>query len=389
MSKWISSLHRFLQVLCQPLIRLLRKLPFLVNPYKQLAKTCKTLQEQLETSPATDKAWPTYIKILSLARKCDRHELTQVIIKFDPLLREQNFSADLAVKKAISYLLEANPQNYQNLDAAWRLSQRLNDFPTRQEIQQQICLQVAQIGDSDKLIARLLTRRNEGSLTPPELSQILNIFCKNYVFQRSNSWRTFFEQFNPDELPKIHQVSAIFERYLEASELAEKARDYHSAINYLMYVSGTPAALRAAKLSYRLEDQEMIAQTHQRVAEIFVQESDYVNATKYFLKALKHFQLAGNRESTYYCYQRLEQINDPTPHSPSFSPLSPAPNIQGYNLSHSGELETIKKQLMRLLQGDKDACKRLIEFERKQNPHQSEIELYQAAIDRLKKDRRW
>ena len=132
MSKRKPGLKGLLQVLFSPLMRLLRKLQSFGNPHKQLARTCETLQQQLGTSQARDKVWQTYTRALSLARKCDRHELTQVIFKFDPLLG-QSPSDGVAIGQARSFLLEAKPQTAQNLDAAWRLSQRLHPPSSIQE----------------------------------------------------------------------------------------------------------------------------------------------------------------------------------------------------------------------------------------------------------------
>jgi hypothetical protein len=51
------------------------------------------------------------------------------------------------------------------------------------------------------------------------------------------------------------------------------------------------------------------------------------------------------------------------------------------------ELNALKNRLLQLLYGNKDTYERLIEFEHKQNPDKSEIEVYQDAIDRLQRDR--
>ncbi|NJK28380.1 MAG: hypothetical protein HC925_07805, partial [Coleofasciculaceae cyanobacterium SM2_3_26] len=110
-------------------------------------------------------------------------------------------------------------------------------------MQQQICLQLAQIGDSNLLLAKLFKRCEEETLTSAELSKILNTFVENHSFQQADPWKAFLEQFNLEQLPRLHQVYAVLDRPLEASELAETAKDYRSAIRYLMPLPGQDIAL--------------------------------------------------------------------------------------------------------------------------------------------------
>ena len=60
---------------------------------------------------------------------------------------------------------------------------------------------------------------------------------------------------------------------------------------------------------------------------------------------------------------------------------------QSGEISPPKELDVLKKRLLHLLYGDQEGCRRNIEFERRRNPHQSDLELYQNAIDRLERDR--
>jgi molecular chaperone DnaK len=301
------------QTLCRPLVRLFRKLLGLEKPHKQLARTCETLQQQLATSQERGQVWQTYTKVLSLARKCDRDELTQVVLRFDPLLDQQSSSSTLIIGQALSSLLEAKPQTSQSLDAAWRLSQRLPEAALMGKVQQQICLQLAQIGDSNLLLAKLFKRREEKTLTSAELSQILNTFVENHSFQQADPWRAFLEQFNLDQLPRLHQVYAVLDRPLEASELAESAKDYRSAIRYLMPLSGQDVALRTLDLASRLGDEATIAQVHQKVAESYWQTGNIV-------EALEQFQAAGNLERVSDCHQRLGELGLAIQCRPTISP---------------------------------------------------------------------
>lgn len=60
---------------------------------------------------------------------------------------------------------------------------------------------------------------------------------------------------------------------------------------------------------------------------------------------------------------------------------------QSNTIKPPSELDTLKKKLGSLLYGDKNAQRRLIQLERRRNPHKSEEELYQNAIERLERDR--
>jgi len=334
MSNWYLKIKSRFQALCWSLVRLLRQVLGLRKPnnsasetlqpdskrqsansgsYDQLAKASEALQRQLDTPEEREKIWRTYAKVLLLARKCDRNELAQVILKFDPLLGEQTPNTNLDVGQVISFLLESQPQTPQNLDAAWRLSQRLDEPLSMREIQQQICLQGARLGDSNLLLVKLLKRRNEGSLTASELSQVLYRFLENHTFQLAAPWRAFLEQLQPDELPQIHQVYALLDRYVEAAELAEAARDYRSAIRYLMLLSGQDTALRILALANRLGDESAIAQAHQKVAEIFWQTGNDA-------EALEHFQKAGNLERASDCHQRMGELKLAIRCRPTISP---------------------------------------------------------------------
>ncbi|NEU80985.1 hypothetical protein [Nostoc sp. UIC 10630] len=250
---------------------------------------------------AKDKAWKTYEKALSFARQCSCEELLQVIFKFDPLFGESVPNSSLSIGQALSFLIETKPQTAQNLDAAWRLSQRLNNPSSIREVQQQICIQLARSGDTNTLLAKLLKRRNEETLTSAELSQILNNFLEKHSFQLTDPWKAFLEQFETAELPQIHQVYAVLNRYVEAAELAEAAKDYRSAIRYLMCLSGKGVAFRILALSELIGDKNALTQAHQKVAESFWQENNYT-------EALEHFQQAGNLESASDCYQRLGEF---------------------------------------------------------------------------------
>jgi hypothetical protein len=336
-----------------------------------IVEVCKILRQQIATFQNKSKVWQIYTKALSLSNECDRDALTQIISEFDPLVEEQNSNDDSwVIEQTLSFLLEENSQNPQSLEATWLLSERLNQLSLRREVQQQICLQLAQFGDGNLLVTKLL----KSSLSLAEISPIINSFFEKHPLQPSTPWKVLLEQFKRDELPQIHQVYAALECYIEASKLAEAVGDYCHAARYLMFLSGREVALRALALSERSEDKGVIVQAHQKVAEVFLLEANY-------REALFHFQKAGNFKRTHYCYKKLEELAEDIPQS--FQPPS-----KTQQSSSQAELNRHKQKLLRLLYNNREQCKNLVNYERKRSPNKSEIELYEDAIFRLLKDRR-
>ncbi|MEG4407037.1 Hsp70 family protein [Microcoleus sp. MON2_D5] len=304
MANWNLSIRRIVQVLK----RFWNKLWGL---RERLARTCTTLQKQLDDRER-GKAWTTYAKALSLASQCDALSVIQIVVRFDPLFDNQVFRSTIPVGRALSILIDTTPQTTQGLNAAWRLSKRLNEQSSIRQVQQQICTKLASLGDTNALLVRLLELRNEGLLTSPELTSILKIFLEKHSFGLLDSWRDFFTQFQPADLPQIHQVYAVLRYYERASELAEAALDYRSAICYLQFVTGKNAALRMLALSQQWGDTEAIALAHQKVAESFWEEGNHA-------EALLHFQKADNPEGISNCYQQLGQFDLAIQHCPVVS----------------------------------------------------------------------
>jgi hypothetical protein len=60
---------------------------------------------------------------------------------------------------------------------------------------------------------------------------------------------------------------------------------------------------------------------------------------------------------------------------------------EAYKLKLQSQLDIKKKQLRQLVHGDEAMLKRLVDYERSRSPNKSEVELYEAAIDRLQRDR--
>lgn len=298
MSNWRLSLKRLFQTLCRSFVRLFRRRSR--NPRQQLSQICEALEQQLSVNPA--QAWTTYLKAIALAQRCDHAQLAQVIARFDTHLNSYPVDSKLEIGQAISFLLARSPQTAQALNAAWQLTPRLTDTESIRGTQQQICQQMAQLGDSDALLSKLLKRRNEDILNLEELTQIVQRFLMNHSFQPAAPWKAFFAQYPPSQLPRIHQVYAVLDRSIEASELAESAQDYHSAIRYLVPLSGEPIASRRLALAQQLGDGTEIAQAHQNLAETYWKAQNY-------REALKHFQQGGILDRASDCHQQLGELD--------------------------------------------------------------------------------
>ncbi|MEM9273934.1 MAG: hypothetical protein AAGA80_13345 [Cyanobacteria bacterium P01_F01_bin.143] len=89
-----------------------------------------------------------------------------------------------------------------------------------------------------------------------------------------------------------------------------------------------------------------------------------------------------------YLKQKSELKSSPEPKSDSRPKIDLSDVLsQPYPKQSSDELNSVKKRLRMLLYGDDDAIKRIIQSERRQSPHKSEVELYKNAIERLERDR--
>jgi HEAT repeat protein/tetratricopeptide (TPR) repeat protein len=346
--------------------------------HKQVVlEVCEILRQQIATSQDKSKIWQIYTKTLSLAKACDCDALTQIISKFDPLVGEQNISDNsLAIEQTVSSLLKQASKNLETLETAWLLAKRLNQPSLRREVQQQICLQLIQVANSNLLVTKLI----ESSLYPAEISPIIHSSFERYSPLPSSPWKPFLDQFNLDELPQIHQVYAVLEHYDKASQLAEAVGNYRHAAHYhhLMGLSDREIAFRMLDLAERSGDRAVIVEAHQKMAEIFLQEGSYRTA-------LSHFQKAGNHERARYCYEKLGKSveNIPQPFQSSSSKVQ-----QSSSQAEQIELNEHKARLLQLLYGDHEQCRRLFRYERERSPNKTEMELYKDAISRLLRDRR-
>jgi len=288
--------------------RLLNNIKSIWDARARLEITCQKLQKLLtRTSSQTQSRelpWELYAKALSLASICGDEQVNRVILNFDPLFGEETPSCVLPVQQGITVLLEAARKSSfttQSLEAAWRLARRAGNRLSIQQMQQKICINLASIGDANALIWKLIERRQEGILEKEELDEILKSFLTQHAFEEQLPWKAFFREFQEGELPQIHQVYGVLDRYLEAADLAEASEDYRSSLRYLTYIPGKDAALRAIGVAERLGDQEAIAANHLKVAESLWEENNYG-------EALTHFQKAGNLERASDCQEKLGDL---------------------------------------------------------------------------------
>jgi molecular chaperone DnaK len=295
------NFKRLIQSLIRSLRKLLEKLQGSKDSHQKLAKTCKLLQQDLASSGSKNRAGETYSKALKLASQCGIDELIQVIGQFDASVGEINPDLDRSFDNIISILLENRNQTISSLDAAWKLTQRLHTPATIDKTQHQICLKIAQVGESNSLLGKLLKIHNERGLISANLTQILKAFLERNSFDSTVPWKPFFQQLQASELPSIHQIYALLDRYQTAAELAEADGDFRDAIGYLASVPGKQAAIHALDLANQLKDKPTIVLAHQRVAESYWQEDNYA-------EALGHFQQAGNLERMSNCHQKLGQL---------------------------------------------------------------------------------
>ncbi|MCT7993152.1 Hsp70 family protein [Laspinema olomoucense] len=296
------------------------------NPLPQLRRSCQSLEQllALENPSYTDreKIWKTYAQVLDCAARCDAvghytsgngSHLIQVIQEFEPRLGELPATGTFSAKRSLRILLKRDPVTAQALNAAWRLSARVQDPSFRQEIQQFICVETARIGEDNELLRKLVQRRQAGRLDAGELEAILSKLLGSNSFQENVPWKAFFLQLTPRELPRLHPVYGLIERWEEAANLAEELKDYRCAIAYRMRLGGKENALQLLSLSERIQSAEAIAQAHQKLGSCFWDEGDYITA-------LEHFQKAGDLERASDCHYQLGNLPEAVQLRPSIRP---------------------------------------------------------------------
>ncbi|MCT7985442.1 Hsp70 family protein [Laspinema sp. A4] len=321
-----NPLRPFFNKLLRFFSHLLERLKAGGNPSSQLRRSCKSLEQLLALEHPSysdrEKIWKTYAQVLDRAAKCDRvnrytsgngSHLIQVIHEFEPRLGTLLPTGTFSAKRSLKFLLTRDPVTVQALNAAWRLSARVQDASFRQEIQQFICVEIARMGEENELLRKLVQRRQAGRLDSGELEAILNPLLVSNSFQGNVPWKAFFLQLTPRELPRLHPVYGLIERWEEAANLAEAVKDYRCAIAYRMEMGGKENALQVLSLSERIQSSEAIAQAHQKVASCFWDEGDYTTA-------LEHFQKAGDLERASDCHYQLGNLPEAVQLRPTLNP---------------------------------------------------------------------
>ena len=270
-----------------------------------LIKTCKKLRKLsadcVVHARAKDIAWKYYIKALSLAEQCGREEIIRVVLEFDAIFSEDFTISSPSARRAIIALLSPEPCTQDGLEAALRLSLRVGDRESWRVAQQKRFVLYAFQGDANALLVKLLERRKEGLLEKGDLTEIFSTFLNRWRFEPHFPWKAFFSELEEDQLPPIHQVYALLDRYIDAADLAKANGDRRSALRYLTLATGAGIAARALALAESLGDQPAIAQTRLNLAEDLWEKGNYADA-------LVHFSNAAQFTRASDCHQKLGQF---------------------------------------------------------------------------------
>lgn len=288
-------------------IEWLLNLPYLfLGPRKRLERTCAALEVLSDTNGASgesiERAWKHYNKALALAGRCGHVEVTRVVIDFDKNFSQVQPLTTPSPSNVIDILLSAPRPDIQTLEAAWLLSKRVLNESEVQAVQQKICLELAQRGDTDKLISKLQERREAATLPIKDFTEILNLFLKKNTLAENAAWKPFFLSFDTHQIPLLHQVYALLNGQLEAANLAAAVGEHSSEFQYLLAVHGTVPATRALALAEALGDKQSLMLAHQKLAEALWEDGHYKDAAM-------HFEKAGIPERASDCYLRLGQFD--------------------------------------------------------------------------------
>jgi len=249
------------------------------RPRMRLARACRILRRLTAggslTDDAKDKAWNYFSHALALAEPFGVQEISSVVQEFDQLFGDGVVRSSSSARKCLTLLLTSESSVDKSLEAALQLARRIGDHSSIRRSQQKACLHDARRGDANALLAKLMERHKEDSLSKEELHEFLKKYLEKSAFDVHFPWKAFFFQLQEEQLPRMHKVYAVLERWSEAADVAETASDHRSAVNYLRLVPGTEAALRAVLQAERLGDQQTISETSIRAAETHWQSGEY------------------------------------------------------------------------------------------------------------------
>lgn len=275
------------------------------KPPDALARTRKKLDRLISAKgpslQAGGEAWTCYLQGLGSAVKCGCDAVTAVVLDFDSLFPPGPVPTDPRVVEALKILLANDPVHDRALEAAQRLALRHGDTVQIRHVEQRTCVNLANSGNSNGLVSKLLDRRRRGLLEKHETEEIIAAFLNGHRFEIASPWAAFFEELPQDQLPNVHQVHALVGQFRHAADIAEQQGDTRAALRYLLQCAGTEPARRAVALSEKVPDPELAINAHKHAAEAFYREGDY-------LTAAEHFQEANDTLRLSDCYLRTSRI---------------------------------------------------------------------------------
>jgi molecular chaperone DnaK len=248
-----------------------------------------------------EKARKQYLKALVAADKLGPQEIARFVLDFDLVCGNEPVSDTAPIRSALARMQETASASKEGFEAALKLCDRLGDQVSRRRIQQQRCLGLARAGDADGLLAMLIKRQQNDSITKEELHAALQTFLRQRSFETGFPWNQFFSKLPEELIPSLHQVYAVMGRMNEAAALAEAAGDLRNALSYLMSLVGKRVALQALTIAERLGDAEATIAAHAKVAESMWTENDYA-------AAIIHFEKSNLLERASDCQQRLGDL---------------------------------------------------------------------------------
>jgi molecular chaperone DnaK len=287
------------------------------NPKPALARARQKLDRVVRAKNASfsigGDAWTYYEKALVVASKCGADAVTALVLDFDLKFPSGAVPAGSPLREAFTILLASEPVPDQTIEAAHRLALRHGEAQIRR-VEHLTCLSLANRGDSDRLVSKLLDRGKRGLLGRQEIQEVISAYLSAHRFDVASPWVGFFEQLPHDQLPRTHQVYALLGRFRDAADIAEQHGDFRTALRYLLQCPGTEAARQAVTLSEeRVHDPELVVQAHHHAGEAFYQDADYATAAEHFQKANSPLRLSD-------CYLLMGRIPDSVKSRPEISP---------------------------------------------------------------------
>lgn len=178
-----------------------------------------------------------------------------------------------------------------------------SDFVSRLSAsrQQRLCLRLAREANGVALLGRLQARFQKGSLTRDDLIMVLVEFLQRASFETRLPWNQLFLAMPQEQLPQLHQVYACLGQFAQAANLAQDARDLHSALAYSVKIPGIEADQRSLEIAKAINDPKLIAQLSSKVAEALSSQGQTA-------EAIPHFERAGRFDRASDCHLKLRNF---------------------------------------------------------------------------------